>query len=400
MITPLASKLETLQRAERTAALRHLLRVPLVCERDDGDTFAKIVRHRHWLVKWFAEQPSWRLVVEPQAGFARLYKVPARPDCTRPAKRADKQPPFDRRRYALLCLTLAALEERGAQTTLGRLAELVVSLSESDPGLDRLDTAVYGERRAFVDVLKWLVATGVLRLRDGDTEGYARSGEGDALYDIDDRLLGQILAAPRPPALSEGPEMLLDEHYPETDEGARLRARHTVLRRLLDDPVVYYDDLPSEAHAWLQHSLGFVNRLLTEDVGFEIERRREGIAAIDPAGEVSDTRFPDGGSTVKHAALLLAEQLAEAFRRGREIMGDSEVAGRTAALMADYGERCGWSQQYRSGGAQGARLLATDAMQLLAAFGLAERRPDGWHPRPAIARFAPTIAGGPHARPR
>lgn len=391
MTSSLGTKLESIQRAERTAALRHLLRHPLVSEWDDEDMFAKIRRHRQWLTAWFADYPSWKLVVDPGAGFARLHKVPARPDGSRPIKLAGK--PFDRRRYVLLCLTLAALEERGAQTTLGRLAELVVSLSASDPGLEPLDTTAYGERRAFVDVLKWLAAHRILRLRDGDTEGYARSGEGDALYDINDRLLGQILAAPRPPALTARPEELLDEQYPETEEGTRLRARHTVFRRLLEEPVVYDEDLPPEACAWLKRSRSSVSKRLTEDAGFEVERRQEGIAAVDPTGEVSDTLFPDGSSTVKHAALLLADQLADAVRHGENTMSDAEVERRTAALMADYGKRCRWSQQYMEIGADGARLLAADAMHLLAAFGLVRHAPEGWQPRPAIARFAPAAPG-------
>jgi uncharacterized protein (TIGR02678 family) len=393
-MSSLATRLEDAQRAERTAALRYLLRHPLVCEREHPEMFVTIVRHRHWLASWFAEQPSWKLVVEPAAGFARLHKVPARPDGSRPAQLAGR-PPFDRRRYVLLCLTLAALEECGTQTTLARLAENVASLSADDPDLERLDTNVYGDRRAFVDVLRWLAASHVLCLRDGDTEGYARSGEGDALYDVDDRLLGQILAAPRPPTMTAHPDELLHEHYPETEDGARRRSRHTVFRHLLDEPVVYYEDLPPDVYEWLDHSRGVVYGRLEEDVAFQVERRKEGLAAVDPAGEVSDMLFPDGGSTIKHAALLLAEQLAEAARAGADVVSDAEVQRCTAALMADYGQRCRWRQDYMAAGEEGAALLAGDAMGLLAAFHLVARMPGGWRPRPAIARFAPAAPGEP-----
>lgn len=395
-MSSLATRLEDAQRAERTAALRYLLRHPLVCEREDAEMFIIIVRHRHWLANWFAEQPSWKLLVEPVAGFARLHKVPARPDGSRPAQLAGK-PPFDRRRYVLLCLTLAALEECGTQTTLARLVEIVTSLSADDPEIERLDTNVYGDRRAFVDVLRWLAAHHVLRLRDGDTEGYARSGEGDALYDVDDRLLGQILAAPRPPAMSTHPDELLHEYYPETEDGVRRRSRHTVFRYLLDEPVVYYEDLPPEVYEWLDHSRGVVYGRL-EEVGFEVERRKEGLAAVDPAGEVSDTLFPDGGSTTKHVALLLAEQLAAAARAGAAVVSEAEVRRCTAALIADYGERCRWRQDYMAPGEDGAALLADDAMRLLASFHLVARTPGGWRPRPAIARFAAAAPGEPSRR--
>ena len=86
MTSRLASTLSAAQHAERTAALRHLLRHPLTFGEEDSDIFAAIVRNREWLVRWFAEQPGWKLVVESAAGFARLHKVPARLDASRPAR--------------------------------------------------------------------------------------------------------------------------------------------------------------------------------------------------------------------------------------------------------------------------------------------------------------------------
>ena len=394
----LATTLEAVQRSERRAALRQLLRRPLTTARDAPDAFPTIVRHRDWLARWFAEQTGWKLVVQPSAGFARLFKLPAAPDATRPAHVSGK-PAFDRRRYVLLCLALAALEEAAAQTTIKRLAELVENLSRDQEGIETFDSNLLSERRAFVDVLRWLVEHGVLCVRDGDAERWAQDREGDALYDVSERTLGHLVAAPVPPALAAGPADLSREAYPETEEGERLRARHRLLRELLDDPVVYYEDLPEPEYEWLDHSRGFVYRLLSDDVGLRVERRREGLAAVDPEGEVSDVLFPDGSSTVKHAALLLAERIAgEARPRpggpappdgpGCAEVTEDEVVAWTAALQADYGERCRWSRQYPPGD-DGARRLAFDAMAVLEAFRLAARTVRGWRPRAAIARFAP-----------
>lgn len=397
-MNPLAATLETVQQAERRAAIRQLLRRPLTSAHEAPDAFPAIVRHREWLARWFAEQAGWKLAVHPSGGFARLYKVPSAPDATRPGRVSGKAA-FDRRRYVLLCLALAALDEAAAQTTIKRLAELVEHLSRDETGIGRFDPNLFSERRAFVDVLRWLVEHGVLCVRDGDAERWAQDQDGDALYDVSERLLGHLVAAPVPPALAAGPADLLREPYPETDEGDRLQARHRLFRQLLDDPVVYYDDLPAREYEWLDHSRGFVYRRLADDVGLRIERRREGLATIDPEGELSDTLFPDGGSTVKHAALLLAEQITERARPRPAAaesldgpdpveIGEDEVAAWTAALQADYGERCRWSRQYPPGG-DGSRRLAEGAMALLESFRLVVRTARGWRPRAAIARFAP-----------
>jgi uncharacterized protein (TIGR02678 family) len=153
--------------------------------------------------------------------------------------------------------------------------------------------------------------------------------------------------------------------------------------------VVYYDDLEQGEYAWLHQSRGFVYGLLEADLGFQVERRKEGLAAVDSGGEVSDILFPEGGSTVKHAALLLAELLADHAREGEPGPVDTaELVRWTASLIDDYGARCQWSKQYMEGQG-GAALLADDALELLASFGLVARASDGWQPRPAICRFAP-----------
>src|SRR6266568_4442468 len=70
-------------------------------------------------------------------------------------------------------------------------------------------------------------------------------------------------------------------------------------------------DLDERAREWLQGGSGFVYERLLRDVGLATERRAEGLAAIDPEGRLTDTGFPEGSSTVKHAALLLCEWLAD-----------------------------------------------------------------------------------------
>lgn len=379
----------TLELDGRRAALRRLLRQPLTLQKDAPEIFSLIARHRQELGDWFAEALGWKLVVEPAAGFARLHKVPARPDGTRGA-RPSGRPAFDRRRYVLLCLTLAALDEGPAQTTLAHIAQLVTERSQEDPSLGRFEPKEQSERRAFVDVLRWLVERGVLTFQDGDTERYVQGAQGDALYRVNDRILAQLLSAPRPPTLVPAPTALTEEIYPQTEDGRRQEARHQVLRALLDDPVVYLDDLPPAQRDWLLHTRhDLLDKLLREQAGLVLERRREGVAVVDPAGEVSDVLFPDGQSTARHAALLLCEHLCARARPDPErVFSIDELQKVLERLIADVGERCGWSAQYRAG-AEGAALLLQDSLAVLAAFRLIRAAPGGIVARPALARFAP-----------
>lgn len=402
-------------RAERRRAVRALLARPLLGQREDPETYAAIVRHRRELGDWFADHTGWQLVVDVSGGVARLHKTDDVDDATRPAVAGRQARPFDRRRYALLCLTLAVLDERPGQTTLRHVTDSVAAHSREQDGIEPFDPARMADRRALVDALKLLTGLGVIAERDGDSDRYATSEGADALYDVDDRRIAQLVAAPSSPSLVDRPEELPVEVYPDTDDGCRLRARHRVMRRILDDPVVYYADLGQRERDWLAHSLGHVHEVCDRDVGLDLERRAEGLLAVDGDGELTDETFPDGGSTVKHAALLLAEQLCARARTARadgpaatgregdqggdrgeggeggeaaEPVGGEEATRLTAELMAAYAQRCGWSGAYRERD-DGAARLAGDALALLARFGLVEPADGGWRPRPAIARFAP-----------
>jgi uncharacterized protein (TIGR02678 family) len=389
----LASVMESERRAEGARTLRHLIATPLVLASSHPDLFAAVLRHRAWLVSWFADHAGWKLSVEPSSGFARLHKVPGTPDATRPAQLPGRGP-FDRRRYALFCLVLAAFDDAGPQTTLAHLARRIEELSAEDKAMLPFDSTSGAERRAFVDALRVLVQLGVLRMRDGDTDRYAQTRQGDALFDVNERVLSHLISAPVPPAFAGDPQRLLDEPFPDTDEGLRQRHRHHVMRKLLDDPVLYFDDLEPGAFDWVDHSRGFVYRLLEADAGFIVERRQEGLAAIDPSGVTADTSFPDGGSTVKHAAILLAEQLARLHRGGARLVSSAEAVVLTRTLHRDFGESCHWSKQYPADD-EGCARLTKDALELLEAFGLVALEDGGWRIRAAIARFRP---GAPTSR--
>lgn len=398
MTAPISLALETERRAQRTAALRGLLRRPLIRAQDQPELFAAIARQREWLSGWFADYAGWRLIVDVSAGFARLHKVPARLDPTRGARVAGR-PAFDVRRYTLLALTLAALEDCSSQTTLARLATLVEEISRAEPGVPPFEAELRAERLALVDVLRLLVELGLLRQRDGDVDRYTASQEGDVLYDIETGLLSQMIAAPVPPALAASPAAMRAELYPETGDGERQRARHHAFRRLLEDPVVYYDELEAETREWLDHARSSLYARLEDDLGLQVERRKEGLAAVDPLGELSDTLFPDGGSTRNHAALLLAERLAGLHRGGEEVATGDNVVGMIAALQHEYGAACHWSKQYPVDPG-GARSLAADVLELLEGFALVRREGDAWRIGAATARFTPATAQpSPHARP-
>ena len=115
------------------------------------------------------------------------------------------------------------------------------------------------ERGDLVAVVRLLLELGVLARVAGDEEAYLRD-KGDALYDVQRRVLAGVLAPSRGPSTIAATEFaqrlsqLAADPLPEAEELRSRTMRHNLTRRLLDDPVLYYDELDAEQLAYLTAS--------------------------------------------------------------------------------------------------------------------------------------------------
>lgn len=132
--------------------------------------------------------------------------------------------------------------------------------------------------------------------------------------------------------------------------------RTYVRRRLVETPVVHLDDLTDAEREWLRTRQRRESQAFSELLGLEAEIRAEGIALIDPDGDLTDLRLP-GTGTVAQAALLLVERLVARLRPenpghpaigGRLVIGVpvteqllSELLGE---LIEEYGRRSNWQR--------------------------------------------------------
>lgn len=386
--TQLAEVLDGQHAADLRKAARALLKQPLLLARGRyADEFRLVRRHTSELREWFDRNTGWSLRTDAEA--ARLRKIPGvLSDPTHPAREATRAAaPFTRRRYVLLCLALAPLERGESQIALGRLADQVV-LDAADPQLARAGIQFTLDRRDerldLAAVVRLLLSLGVLRRVAGDEEAYV-SGAGDVLYDVERRVLAGLLAARRGPstvhaeAFADRLGELVAETALDSDE-LRFRAmRHSLTRRLLDDPVLYYDELTDAELGYLTRQRGFLTSRITELTGLVPEVRAEGIAMVDPDDDLTDVRMPEQG-THGHVTLLLAVYLAAS----KGPLTTDQLALRVRELAAEHGGF--WAKSAREPGMEAE--LVEQAVARLAALGLVSRTAEGVAPRPALARYA------------
>jgi uncharacterized protein (TIGR02678 family) len=347
---------------ERRAAARHLVQRPLTCLEHDPDVFRLVRRHEAELDRWFTQRLGYRLHVD--ADTARLFKTTTLIG-NRPL-RAGTGRPFHQLEYVLLALVLASTAAGPAVISLRDLVDKVRSAAaEADIRLAG-DTT---ERRALVAVLRWMIDHGLASELHAHVDAYADDREADAVLKVrPDRIV--LLPLPTLVGADDAVALL------ERSDRRSVASRQWMRCRLVEDPVLFRHDLTAAEWGELRRRLGEEERILDEMFDLVIEARAEGVAAIDPSGNLASLRFPKGG-TEGHAALLLLDTLpsAPASAGGDGVTAPavswSELVETVRRLTEQHARR--WSKDLVAAPDK----LARNVVELLVEVRLAERVPLG-----------------------
>jgi uncharacterized protein (TIGR02678 family) len=394
----LSLEIEAECRDEQQRAIRGLLRRPLVGLREDPALFTLIRRHETALRAKLLDLVGYRLSVH--ADHARLYRPAWRRDATRPAtvprkrEAADRWAPFTRRHYLLLYLALAVLEDRHSrlQMPLSELADEIAQLGR-ELGIET-DFDARGERLLLADVVEWLCYWHVVEVSDGEhsRDFVNQHDAADCLLTIDHGRLGSLVSSWKALTDITSPKTLVgDVDYPPTDEGRRSRVRHRLARRLVEDPVVYLNDLDDEERQYfVAQRPTHLSAAIQQLTGMRPEHRAEGTAFIDPERELSDFRFPDRGFD-RQLPLLLCSFLAWRLEIGEPEVSRTELRTRVRELIEQHEQY--WPAEARNGDQVEDAL--DRALSTLARMRLTESTSDGLRALPACARYRnPTVRRG------
>ncbi|GAA2349140.1 hypothetical protein GCM10009854_28410 [Saccharopolyspora halophila] len=344
---------------------RVLLRRPLLrADGPDGDLLPMIYRQRTALQDVFSSLLGYRLVVERR--FARLYK-------SGPGQDAGRGVDLTPRGYAYVALTLAALTGIGRQVLLSRLVS-DVRAAASESGIEIVDDPA--DRRALTAALRHLVSIGVITETEGSVTADSAA---EALITIDTDMLGQLVAGPLAEAAS--PEELVEL---AAAAGPRQR-EHAVRRKLIENPVVLYGDLPEEQATWLRERVVSESRLLERFFGLVSECRAEGVVVCDPEDYLTDVIFPGPGTVARIALLALPDLLArnDPDQSGGHPVGWQDFADVCQRLVDDY--PAAWSRS----ATEDHQDLVRSVIALLSRLGLLQERDGEWSLSPAAHRWLP-----------
>ncbi|WDG29757.1 TIGR02678 family protein [Streptomyces sp. CA-278952] len=334
---------------ERRTAARLLLAHPLVTS--DGphaDLFPLVRRHADWLVGRFQQVLGYRLLVD--SSYARLFKAGLGARSGHRLVRSTGTP-FTPHTYACLALALSVLVTAPEQLLLSQLvADIRAAAADADVELE--ETGRASGKRTLVAALRQLVQWGVLIETHGHVGVIAQEADGEALITVDRELARVVVAGPLAQS-RDGADLVRRAADPGFG-GPRTYVR----RMLVETPVVHLDELTDTERDWLRTRQRREAHAFLELLSLETEIRAEGVALVDPEGELTDLHLP-GTGTVAQASLLLVERLVERLgpaepghpaTGGVLVVGvavpDGAVDELLAELVAGYGQRSGWQRGY------------------------------------------------------
>ncbi|MEJ7797942.1 MAG: TIGR02678 family protein [Solirubrobacteraceae bacterium] len=309
---------------ERLRAVRALLERQLLTPRDPELALAR--RHREELAALLRDHLGATLTITADTAHLakRVTLEGARPLRLAPRSANERSKPLDERRTLqqrgclLACLVAGVLERKSwTQVPLGALADEVLTHARS---LDvTLDWRSRADRLALTDGIAFLAAAGVLELRAG-AAGELESDD-EAFYDVHRRRLALLLTDPVRTAEAVEPQDLQAPSESGGELAGRARSRRLV-RALVEDPVLYLDDLDEEDRMYFVAQRARLEAIARQITGLAIERRREGTALIATGRELSDRPFPARGHLKQLALLLIPELCARDDGHGTSVSAE------------------------------------------------------------------------------
>jgi uncharacterized protein (TIGR02678 family) len=199
---------------------------------------------------------------------------------------------------------------------------------------------------------------------DGTVVAVAHGGSDEALITVDMELLG--LVAPHVTSAESDFTAVVGHRPAAIGRAIGVLAR----RRLAEDPVVLYSDLPAEEADYLRSHPRQESYWLDRYFGLQVEARAEGMVATDPDDYLTDLSFP-AGSTVARMALLVLEPLLATSSPGEVDTCHAVNISQIRSICADLARRhpSGWAKSELAN----LDVLASKVTALLLQAGIARR---------------------------
>ncbi len=290
------------------------------------------------------EKLGYRLIINPY--IIKLEKIPGRPEKWMGIESFDSN--MD---YALFCLLLAFLEDRGSgdQFVLSQVTEYMQS---TWPHTDKLDWTLFRHRRSLVKVMRFAAAMLLLKIDDGDEGKFIDVVETEVLYESTGisryfvrNFSTNILN------YNNWKDIEVKEWLEADADRGRIR-RNRVYRRLIMSPVVYNEGIEDSDYAYIKNYKNMIIKDLEEHLDTSLHVHKNGALLVFESARQQMEVFP-GNSTLSDIVLQINSEIIAMIKEGKLSRHDDDIIQLSKPGFESIIVNCrnkyihGWSKEYR-----------------------------------------------------
>ena len=290
------------------------------------------------------EKLGYQIVITPE--IIKLEKIPGKLEDWMGIETFQ-----DKMEYSFLCILLMFLEDKGKEEQF-LLSELTEYIEGVFPGEEKVDWTLYRHRRYLIKVLRFALDIGMIKLNDGDEQGFASSQDSEALYEnvgISKYFLRNFVGN-----LLEYNSLkdLEDDEWLDMDQDKGLIRRNRVYRRIIMSPAVYNEGADDPDYLYIKNYRNMISKDIEKYLKSDLHVHKNGAFLILNSDKNYKESFPEN-KTISDIVLQMNSIIIDRVKDGSIEKREDDIITISIHFFENMVEELrdkyssGWSKEYR-----------------------------------------------------
>ena len=296
------------------------------------------------LRSFLSEKLGYQIVITPE--IIKLEKIPGKSEDWMGIETFQ-----DKIEYSFLCILLMFLEDKGKEEQF-LLSELTEYIEGVFPGEEKVDWTLYRHRRYLIKVLRFALDIGMIKLNDGDEQGFASSQDSEALYEnvgISKYFLRNFVGN-----LLEYNSLkdLEDDEWLDMDQDKGLIRRNRVYRRIIMSPAVYNEGADDPDYLYIKNYRNMISKDIEKYLKSDFHVHKNGAFLILNSDKNYKESFPEN-KTISDIVLQMNSIIIDRVKDGSIEKREDDIITISIHFFENMVEELrdkyssGWSKEYR-----------------------------------------------------
>ena len=296
-------------------ALEILLNQRWVVKSTERDLYYKIKDQMGSVKKFISEKLGYQIIINPN--LIKLEKIPGKPEPWMGIKAFTNLI-----EYGFLCMVLMFLEDKEAeeQFVLSQLTEFI----QANYNEEKIDWTRYAYRRQLIKVLKFCVENDILKIDDGNEEGFAGDVSEEVLYENTGISKYLMRNFSRDIMNYACPEEFFASEWIDGNEDRGVIRRQRVYRRILMSMGVYRNEEDDGDFLYIRNYRNMIQGELEEFLDCTLQvHKTSAYLVLGPESSLGQS-FPEN-NTIADILLLMNGLVREQLEKGQLTLNVDET---------------------------------------------------------------------------